>query len=81
MEPITNPLFIADPRPVECKICRGPSPLFGVVDFHKSCIEAQGRQLAISGCPVYYRRCQHCCFTFTDAFDLWTASVAWRAVS
>jgi SAM-dependent methyltransferase len=72
MKPIAEPLFLADPHPVDCKICQGPSPLFGVVDFHKSCIEAQGRRLAISGCPVYYRRCQHCAFTFTDAFDSWT---------
>jgi 2-polyprenyl-3-methyl-5-hydroxy-6-metoxy-1,4-benzoquinol methylase len=71
MEPL-DPLFAADPRPVECKVCQGPSPLFGVVDFHKSCIEAQGLRLALSGCPVYYRRCQHCAFTFTTAFDSWT---------
>ena len=72
MEPITDPILIADPRPVACKVCGGPSPLFGVVDFHKSCIEAQGRRLAVSGCPVYYRRCQHCAFVFTNAFDAWT---------
>jgi SAM-dependent methyltransferase len=64
--------FVAAPHLGECKVCQGPSPLFGVVDFHKSCIEAEGRRLAISGCPVYYRRCQHCAFTFTNAFDLWT---------
>ena len=62
---------IADPRPAECKICRGQSPLFGVVDFHKSCIEAQGQKLALSGHPVYYRRCTRCGFTFTTAFDDW----------
>jgi 2-polyprenyl-6-hydroxyphenyl methylase/3-demethylubiquinone-9 3-methyltransferase len=61
----------ADPRPVECKICAGPSSLFGVVDFHKSCIEAQGRRLPHSGYPVYYRRCQQCGFAFTTAFDSW----------
>ena len=42
-----------------------------MVDFHKSCIEAQGRRLALSGCPIYYRRCQLCSFTFTTAFDSW----------
>lgn len=62
---------IADPRPIPCKICAAPSPLFGVVDFHKSCIEAQGKRLALSGCPVYYRRCPQCAFTFTTAFDEW----------
>lgn len=60
-----------DPRPVECKVCGAPSPLFGVVDFHKSCVEAQGRRLSLSGVAVYYRRCGECGFTFTDAFDGW----------
>jgi SAM-dependent methyltransferase len=68
---IAEPLQVADARVTECKICLGASPLFGVVDFHKSCIEAQGRKLPISGCPVYYRRCQNCGFAFTAAFDSW----------
>jgi SAM-dependent methyltransferase len=62
----------ADARPAECKICRAPSPLFGVVDFHKSCMEAKGLRLSLSGVPVYYRRCGQCGFAFTDAFDGWT---------
>jgi SAM-dependent methyltransferase len=62
---------IADSQPVACKICGAPSPLFGVVDFHKSCIEAQGQRLAHSGFPVYYRRCPQCEFAFTTAFDTW----------
>ena len=64
---------VADSRPAECKVCRGPSLLFGVVDFHKSCVEAQGRKLPLCGYPVYYRRCARCGFSFTDAFDGWTA--------
>jgi SAM-dependent methyltransferase len=68
---IAHRIQVADPRPVECKICAGPSSLFGVVDFHKSCIEAQGRRLPLSGYPVYYRRCQQCGFAFTTAFDSW----------
>src|ERR1700735_5377995 len=55
-----------------CKVCGCPSPLFGVVDFHKSCVEAQGRRLSLSGIPVYYRRCTTCRFVFTDAFDTWS---------
>jgi SAM-dependent methyltransferase len=66
------PCPIAGPPPTQCKICQGPSPLFGAVDFHKSCIEAQGQLLPLSGQPIYYRRCQQCAFTFTDAFDDWT---------
>jgi tetratricopeptide (TPR) repeat protein/SAM-dependent methyltransferase len=63
---------IADPSPVACKVCQGPSQLFGVVDFNKSCIEAQGRTLPLSGYPVYYRQCPHCGFLFTTGFDAWT---------
>ena len=62
----------ADPAPRPCKICRAPSPLFGVVDFHKSCEEGRGRKLTLSGIPVYYRRCGQCGFVFTQAFDTWT---------
>lgn len=54
-----------------CKICGGESALFGVVDFHKSCLEAQGKQLPLSGIAVYYRRCGSCGFAFTDVFDGW----------
>jgi 2-polyprenyl-6-hydroxyphenyl methylase/3-demethylubiquinone-9 3-methyltransferase len=65
-------LRIADTQPTACKICSGPSPLFGVVEFHKSCIEAQGKRLRLSGIPVYFRRCDDCAFVFTDGFDAWT---------
>jgi hypothetical protein len=70
MQSIPHPS--ASPHPAACKVCQGPSPLFGVVDFHKSCIEAQGQRIALSGQPIYYRRCEQCAFTFTDAFDAWT---------
>src|ERR1700730_1855273 len=63
---------IVDPQPAACKICDGPSPLFGVVDFNKSCIEDQGRILNLAGKPIYYRRCAVCGFTFTDEFDDWS---------
>jgi SAM-dependent methyltransferase len=69
---IIGPIAIADPQSVACKVCSGASPLYGVVDFHKSCIETQGRRLAISGRPIYYRRCQRCGFLFTTAFDQWS---------
>ena len=62
---------IADPHPAECKVCQSPSALYGVVDFHKSCIEQQGKRLALSGHPVYYRRCAKCGFVFTTACDNW----------
>jgi len=55
-----------------CKICGSPAPLYGVVDFHKSCEEARGVHFSLAGVPIYYRRCGHCKFLFTDAFDDWT---------
>jgi 2-polyprenyl-6-hydroxyphenyl methylase/3-demethylubiquinone-9 3-methyltransferase len=65
------PIVVKDPGPAECKVCGGASPLCGVVDFQKSCIEAQGKQLPLSGAPVYYRRCQRCAFLFSMDFDSW----------
>jgi Methyltransferase domain len=58
--------------PAPCKICANAAPLFGVVDFHKSCEEVRGVRLPLSGVPIYYRRCQTCGFLFTDAFDNWS---------
>lgn len=55
-----------------CKVCAGPAALYGVVDFHKSCEEARGFRLPLSGLPIYYRRCANCKFFFTDAFDDWS---------
>ena len=55
-----------------CKICGGATALYGVVDFNKSCGEANGIRLPLSGVPIYYRRCANCEFLFTDAFDDWS---------
>lgn len=57
--------------PAPCKICGKPAELYGVVDFHKSCEEARGLRLPLSGLPIYYRRCAACEFLFTDVFDDW----------
>jgi methyltransferase family protein len=65
-------ITVGNPQSSSCKICGGPSPLFGVVDFHKSCLEAQGKSLRLSGKPVYYRRCTACEFLFADEFDDWS---------
>ncbi|MGB6446404.1 MAG: class I SAM-dependent methyltransferase [Xanthobacteraceae bacterium] len=56
-----DPLKPVTTAPTLCKICGGAAPLYGVVDFNKSCEEA------------YYRRCANCHFVFTDAFDDWSA--------
>ena len=57
--------------PIACKICDGASALYGVVDMHRPCEIPNGVRPALSGVPVYYRRCAHCGFLFTDAFDDW----------
>jgi SAM-dependent methyltransferase len=54
-----------------CKICGQSAPLFGVVDFNKSCEEHRGKKLPLSGNPIYYNRCAACAFLFTDFFDQW----------
>jgi hypothetical protein len=54
-----------------CKICGGEALLFGVVDFNRSCEIPNGIALALTGTPIYYRRCGSCGFLFTDAFDNW----------
>lgn len=61
---------VTEDRP--CKICGGPASLFGVVDFNRSCEEARGMFLPLSGIAIYYRRCSACGFLFTDSFDDWT---------
>ena len=55
-----------------CPICKGASPIYGAVDFHKSCLEAQGRALNPSGLIVHYRHCGECGFVFCDTFKAWT---------
>jgi SAM-dependent methyltransferase len=65
-EPKTTP-----PDTLPCKICGTAAPLFGVVDFNKSCVEKLGKVLPLCGVPIYYRRCPQCGFLFTTAFDHW----------
>lgn len=69
MEPVAAQSSESSASP--CKICGVASSWFGSVDFHKSCLEAQGKQLPLSGIPVHYRRCGRCGFLFTEAFDGW----------
>lgn len=54
-----------------CKVCQGPSALYGVVDMNRPCEIQKGMQFPLSGVPIYYRRCAACGFLFTDAFDDW----------
>jgi hypothetical protein len=58
--------------PLPCEICGSASLLYGVLDFNRCCLEYLGIRLPLCGVPIYYRRCGHCGFLFTDAFDDWT---------
>lgn len=68
MRPIVR---AAELSPVACTVCGTPSPLFGVADFHKSCLEREGRRLNLLGLPVYYRRCPRCGLAFSDTMLRW----------
>lgn len=63
-------LKAATVSPLACKICGGPSALYGVVDLNRPC-SIGGVPPPLSGVPIYYRRCEACGFLFTDAFDDW----------
>ena len=54
-----------------CKICSAPAPVYGSVDFNKSCEETRGLTLPAAGIPVSYNRCPRCGFLFTAAFNEW----------
>jgi len=58
--------------PLPCKICQQPAPIYGNVDFNRSCEVPNGIKLPSLGIAVHYRRCSGCGFLFTDAFDDWS---------
>jgi 2-polyprenyl-6-hydroxyphenyl methylase/3-demethylubiquinone-9 3-methyltransferase len=60
------------PDTIPCKICGQAAPLYGAVDFNKSCVEITGKILPPSGVKIAYRRCPRCHFLFTTAFDHWS---------
>jgi hypothetical protein len=66
-------LRAATTAPIACKICDGPSALYGVADLNRPC-DIGHKAPALSGVPIYYRRCAACGFLFTDAFDDWEIS-------
>jgi SAM-dependent methyltransferase len=45
--------------------------LLDVVDFNKSCEEARGKFLSISGIPIYYALCGKCGFCFAPELVQW----------
>lgn len=54
-----------------CPLCSSKSRFYGEVDFNKSCLEAQGKEVARSGVMVKYHRCDECGFLFSSSFDDW----------
>lgn len=57
---------------MQCPICNGQAKMLDVVDFNKSCEEARGKFLPLSGIPVYYFQCSQCFFAFAPEFEKWT---------
>lgn len=61
----------AHPEGEPCPVCGAPTRLLDVVDFNKSCIEAQGQFLELSGLPIYYVVCPTCAFAFAPTMWKW----------
>lgn len=57
-----------------CKICIGPTDLFGSVDLNHSCEDGLRRSPVFrpASIPVPYYRCRNCEFLFTPYFDSWS---------
>ncbi len=56
-----------------CPLCHGTAEWLDVVDFNKSCEEAQGKFLPLSGVPIYYALCTDCGFCFAPQICAWPA--------
>ncbi len=54
-----------------CSICGEECAPLDVVDFNKSCEEAKGKFLRLSGIPVYYFLCDRCGFCFSPTLYKW----------
>jgi hypothetical protein len=69
--------FVGLPLPTRpCKVCGSDAPLFGVVDFNRSC-GADPYPDGLTGVPVYWHRCTACGLLFTPAFDRFSGD-GWR---
>ena len=58
--------------PKDCPICHQDISTLDVVDFNKSCLEAQGIYLPMIGLPIYYYICNHCSYVFSADFWGWS---------
>jgi len=54
-----------------CPVCQGACALLDVVDFNKTCEEARGKFLTLSGIPVYYALCGKCAFCYAPELVTW----------
>lgn len=55
-----------------CRVCAAHCDLYDVVDFNKSCEEARGTFLGLSGKPIYYVRCSACGFCSAPEIASWS---------
>lgn len=56
---------------IRCPVCNGSCSLLDVVDFNKSCEEARGKFLDLSGVSVQYVLCSQCEFCFAPEIMSW----------
>ena len=56
----------------ECPVCMARADLLDVVDLNKSCVEANGEFLPLSGTPIYYALCTECGFCFSPEMCAWS---------
>ena len=54
-----------------CPVCGGKASQLDVVDFNKSCTEANGKFLSPSGISVTYELCGKCGFCFAPELMRW----------
>lgn len=64
-------LLDVHPEGEPCPVCGTATKLLDVVDFNKSCVEAQGEFLRLSGLPIYYVSCPTCAFAFAPTMWKW----------
>jgi hypothetical protein len=57
-----------------CQVCDNPAALYDVVDFNKNCRESEEGRLALSGVPIYYRRCAAYGYAWASEFRQWSDS-------
>ncbi|MEI6762287.1 MAG: class I SAM-dependent methyltransferase [Betaproteobacteria bacterium] len=56
-----------------CPVCNSVAQLLDVVDFNKSCEEARGKFLPLTGRSIYYASCASCGFVFAPEMHQWSA--------